>query len=165
MKRLILTMTLMAITGTAIAQISAKMMRYMDVSESQIVFVYGGDIWLSAKEGGTAVQLTNSPGEESWPKFSPDGTEIAYTASYHGNNDIYVIPVGGGIPHRVTYPSFPDRMVDWHPDGERLLFASRREMGQRSANEFYLVSKEGGMPEKLDLPYGELASYSPDGNH
>lgn len=165
MKRLILTMTLMAITGTAIAQISAKMMRYMDVSESQIVFVYGGDIWLSAKEGGTAVQLTNSPGEETWPKFSPDGTEIAYTASYHGNNDIYVIPVEGGIPHRVTYPSFPDRMVDWHPDGERLLFASRREMGQRSANEFYLVSKEGGMPEKLDLPYGELASYSPDGNH
>lgn len=164
MKRLILIITLIACTGTAMAQISAKMMRYMDVSDSQIVFVYGGDIWLSAKEGGTAVQLTNSPGEERWPRFSPDGTEIAYSAGYNGNGDIYVIPVEGGIPHRVTYPSFADRMVEWHPDGERLLFASRREMGQRSANEFYMVSKEGGMPEKLDLPYGELASFSPDGN-
>ncbi|MDZ7805735.1 MAG: PDZ domain-containing protein [Gracilimonas sp.] len=164
MKRLILTLTIVAISGTAFAQISAKLMRYMDVSESQITFVYGGDIWVAPKTGGTAVQLTGSQGEETWPKFSPDGSEIAYTASYNGNEDVYVVSVTGGIPHRVTYPSFSDRMVEWHPDGERLLFASRREMGQRSANEFYLVTKEGGMPEKLDLPYGELASFSPDGN-
>ncbi len=164
MKRLILTLTIVAMAGSVYAQISAKLMRYMDVSDSQITFVYGGDIWLAPKDGGTAVQLTSSKGEETWPRFSPNGTEIAYTASYNGNDDVYVVSVKGGIPHRVTYPSFSDRMVEWHPDGERILFASRREMGQRSANEFYLVSKEGGMPEKLELPYGELASFSPDGN-
>lgn len=164
MKRLFLTFIILTISGTAFAQISAKLMRYMDVSGSQITFVYGGDIWVAPKAGGTAVQLTSSKGEESWPKFSPDGSEIAYTAGYNGNDDVYVIPTSGGVPHRVTYPSFSDRMVEWHPDGERLLFASRREMGQRSSNEFYLVSKEGGMPEKLQIPYGELASFSPDGS-
>nr|MBX2822846.1 PDZ domain-containing protein [Rhodothermaceae bacterium] len=46
-----------------------------------------------------------------------------------------------------------------------ILFASRRELGQRSSRQFFSVSKEGGLPEKLSIPYGELASYSPDGNH
>lgn len=110
------------------------------------------------------MQITHSPGEESWPKFSPDGKFIAYSASYHGNTDVYVLPVTGGIPKRVTYNSFDDRLVDWHSDGEHLLFASKRESGRQSYSQFYLVSREGGMPEKLPVPYGELASYSPDGN-
>ena len=146
------------------SQINAKLMRYMDVSDSQIVFVYGGDIWLVPKIGGTAIQLTHSPGEESWPRFSPDGKSIAFSASYQGNQDIYVMPVEGGIPNRVTYASHADRMVDWHPDGDKILFASRREMGQRSTRHFFTVDKNGGFPERLSVPYGELGSFSPDGN-
>lgn len=167
MKRLLLILIIAAIgfTTTAEAQISAKLMRFMDVSDTQITFVYGGDIWVMPKAGGMAVQVTNSPGEETWPRFSPNGKEIAFTANYNGNQDIYVMPVTGGVPTRVTYQSHADRMVEWHPDGKRLLFASRRELGQRSGNQFYLVSKEGGFPEKLRIPYGELASFSGDGNH
>lgn len=166
MKALILTV-LLFLTGwqTINAQISAKLMRYMDVSDTHIVFVYGGDIWSVEKEGGMAVQVTRSPGEESWPRISPDGSELAFTASYNGNPDIYVMPITGGVPTRVTYNSFSDRMVDWHPDGERLLFASRRENGNRSTSQFFLVDKNGGLPEKLPIPYGELAAFSPDANH
>ncbi|MCP3933178.1 MAG: Tricorn protease like protein [Bacteroidetes bacterium] len=146
------------------AQISAKLMRYMDVSETQITFVYGGDIWVMPKAGGTAIQVTHSPGEESWPRFSPDGKSIAYTANYNGNPDVYLMPSMGGVPKRLTYQSHTDRMVDWHPDGKRILFASARESGRQSYRQFYLISTEGGFPEKLAVPYGELASYSPDGN-
>ena len=149
--------------GAAYGQVSAKLMRYMDVSDTQITFVYGGDIWVMPKEGGTAIQVTHSPGEESWPRFSPDGKFIAYTANYNGNADVYVMPAGGGVPTRVTYQSFGDRLVDWHPDGEHLLFASGRESGQGRINQFFLVPKSGGLPHKLKVPYGELASYSPDG--
>jgi tricorn protease len=144
-------------------QVSARLMRYSDVSDSQIVFVYGGDIWIMPKEGGTAQQVTHSPGEESWPRFSPDGKEIAFSASYNGNMDVFVMPAAGGVPTRVTYNSFDDRMVEWHPDGQKLLFASTRESGRQSYSQFYLVDKSGGMPEKLEVPYGELASFSPDG--
>lgn len=145
-------------------QISAKLIRYLDVSATQIVFVYGGDIWIVSKNGGTAMQVTHSPGEESWPKFSPDGKTIAYTAMYNGNADVYTMPVTGGVPTRVTYHSLSDRLVDWHPNGKQLLFASRREMGQRSSRQFFLVDKAGGFPTKLKIPYGELASFSSDGN-
>lgn len=117
------------------------------------------------KNGGTATQLTNSPGEESYPKFSPDGKEIAFTARYRGNPDIYVMPVTGGVPHRLTYGSHVDRMVEWHPQGDKILFASRRETGVPSGrvNQLFLIPKTGGMPEKLPIPYGEIATYSADG--
>ncbi|MDZ7341587.1 MAG: Tricorn protease like protein, partial [candidate division KSB1 bacterium] len=164
MKKLLLLLAILLLFSSAQGQINAKLMRYMDVSDTQITFVYGGDIWLMPKTGGTAIQVTHSPGEESWPRFSPDGKYIAFTASYNGNQDVYVMPTAGGVPTRVTYSSFWDRMVDWHPDGKRILFASARENGIQRLGQFYLVSKDGGFPEKLPIPYGELASYSPDGN-
>ena len=110
MKKILLALIFLGITGAGQAQINAKLMRYMDVSDTQITFVYGGDIWVMPKAGGTAIQVTHSQGEETWPKFSPNGKEIAYTASYNGNQDVYVIPVTGGVPTRVTYQSLADRM-------------------------------------------------------
>lgn len=163
-KILLLSVCIFLVIGSSNAQINAKLFEYLDVSETQISFVYGGDIWLADKDGGMALQLTNSQGTESYPKFSPDGKEIGYSANYNGNNDVYVIPVTGGMPTRVTYQYHSDRMVDWHPDGEQLLFASRRELGQRSSRQFFKVSKMGGLPERLAVPYGELASYSSDGS-
>jgi tricorn protease len=147
------------------SQINAKLMRYVDVSETQICFVYGGDIWLVNKNGGVAIQLTNSLGEESYPKFSPNGEEIAFTASYRGNPDVYVMNTKGGLPKRITYGSHSDRMVEWHPSGDKILFASRRETGIPSGrvNQLFSISKNGGMPEKLPIPYGEIAAFSDDG--
>lgn len=163
MKKLFLFSLVIGCSQLAAAQISAKLMRFVDVSESEITFVYGGDIWLMPKAGGQAVQITHSPGEESWPRFSPDGTEIAFTANYNGNPDVYVMSSKGGVPVRVTYASYADRVVDWHPDGKRVLFVSRRESTTR-VNQFWLVDKKGGLPQRLAIPYGELASFSADGN-
>ncbi|PQJ77300.1 S41 family peptidase [Polaribacter glomeratus] len=161
----ILTLFFAFISFYSYSQINAKLLRYVDVSQTQICFVYGGDIWVLDKNGGVATQLTNSPGEESYPKFSPNGEEIAFTASYRGNPDVYVMNIKGGVPKRITYGSHSDRMVEWHPNGEKILFASRRETGIPSGrvNQLFLISKNGGMPEKLAIPYGEIASFSADG--
>ncbi|MCX6225518.1 MAG: hypothetical protein NTV01_12345 [Bacteroidia bacterium] len=164
MKKLILLVICLSLFQIPYAQISVKLMKYMDVSDNQITFVYGGDIWVMPKTGGTAIQVTHSPGEESWPRFSPDGRSIAYTASYNGNADVFVIPIAGGLPTRVTFQSFGDQLVDWHPDGKRLLFTSARESGRGAMANLYLVDAAGGFPEKLKVPYAILASYSPDGS-
>jgi tricorn protease len=147
------------------AQVDARLFRFPDVSASQIAFVYGGDIWIVSKNGGTANRLTSSTGEEAFPRFSPDGKTLAFSATYDGNTDVYTMPVTGGVPVRLTWNSFPDRVIDWHPDGKRILFASARESGTPRFNQLYLVSTKGGLPEKLSIPYGELASFSPDGNN
>lgn len=154
---------LAALSATsAVAQIDARMFRQPSVSKDQIAFVYAGDIWLVPKKGGAAVRLTSSPGEESFPRFSPDGTKVAYSASYDGNVDVYVAPALGGEPKRLTYHPMADRVIGWTPDGARVLFASGRESGRQRYNQFYTVSLDGGLPEKLPVPYGEFGTYSPD---
>src|SRR5438874_7782879 len=88
--------------------VDARMLRYPDVSASQIAFVYAGDIWVAPKTGGAALRLSSPKGEESFPRFSPDGSQIAFSGNYDGNTDIYVVPAAGGLPKRLTYHGAPD---------------------------------------------------------
>src|SRR5512146_2247002 len=145
------------------AQSDARLLRQPDVSATQIAFVYAGDIWVAPKAGGVAVRLSSPRGEESFPRFSPDGKEIAFTGDYDGNQDIYVTGAGGGVPRRITHHPAPDRMLDWYPDGQSILFASGMESGRDRFNQLYRVSKAGGLPVKLPVPYGEFAAVSEDG--
>ena len=72
-------------------RIDAKMLRYPDISSSGIVFVYADDIWIVGRDGGIARRLTSPKGQESFPKFSPDGKYIAFSGNYDGNIDIYTM--------------------------------------------------------------------------
>lgn len=159
----VLFVVFVAVTSSVEAQVNARMLQYPDVSQTQIVFSYAGDLWVVAKEGGTALKLSSPRGQELFPHFSPDGSRIAYSADYDGNLEIYSIPTMGGLPIRVTYHGMPDRIVDWYPDGKKLLYASSMNSGKQRFNQFYVVSPQGGLPEQLPVPYGELASLSPDG--
>ncbi|MCO5052241.1 MAG: PDZ domain-containing protein [Verrucomicrobiae bacterium] len=144
-------------------RIDARMMRQPDVSATHIAFVYAGDIWVAPKEGGEAVRLSSPRGEESFPKFSPDGGTIAFSGNYDGNVDIYTVPVTGGLPQRITHHGAPDRVIDWYPDGQSLLFATTMTSFKDRFNQLYKVSATGGLPEKLPMPYGEFGTISPDG--
>src|SRR5690349_17330715 len=137
------------LTPIGSAQISARLFRTPDVSATQIAFVYGGDLWIVNKEGGTASKLSSPSGAEGFPRFSPDGSKIAFSANYDGNLDIYVIPVLGGIPNRITYHGMSDRINDWYPDGSKLLYTSSRESGKQRFSQFYKVDANGGISEKL----------------
>ncbi len=143
--------------------IDARMMRYPDVSATQIAFVYAGDIWVAPKAGGVATRLSSPRGEEMFPKFSPDGTQIAFSGNYDGNTDLYLMPASGGVPRRLTYHGAPDRLVGWYPDGRSLLFASSRTSYKDRFNQLFRVSVDGGLPEKLPMPYGEFGSVKSDG--
>ena len=153
-----------AAAGRQSARIDARMMREPDVSATQIAFVYAGDIWIAPKTGGEAERLSSPRGEESFPKFSPDGSQLAFSGNYDGNVDIYVMPVAGGLPRRITHHGAPDRMVEWYPDGRSLLYATTMTSYKDRFNQLYRVSAAGGLPEKLPVPYGEFGAISPDGN-
>jgi tricorn protease len=152
-----------SVAGFADAQIDARLLRQPDVSATQIAFVYGGDIWVVAKEGGVAHRLSTPKGAESFPRFSPDGTQIGFTGNYDGNLDVFVMPSDGGTPTRVTHHPDPDRMLDWYPGGENILFATPMTSEKQRFNKLYRVPATGGLPEQLPVPYGEFAAISPDG--
>ncbi|MBS1664414.1 MAG: PD40 domain-containing protein [Bacteroidetes bacterium] len=161
--RITLTITALLAAIVSQAQVNASLFRYPDVSATQIVFTYANDLWVVPKEGGKAFHLSSPSGVEVWPKFSPDGNTIAYSADYDGNNSIYTIPSTGGIPSRITWYSGFERVVDWYPDGKRLLFASGRQSGRERFNRFFTIAATGGAPEALPLPYAEYGTLSPDG--
>ena len=163
MKYTLLTITALVCALITNAQINAALFRYPDVSSTQIVFTYANDLWVVPKEGGKALHLSSPAGVEVFPKFSPDGSTIAYTADYDGNNSIYTIPATGGIPSRLTWHSTGERVVDWYPDGKHILFASGRQSGRERFNRFFSISATGGAPEALPLPYAEYGTLSPDG--
>ncbi|WP_026852242.1 S41 family peptidase [Geothrix fermentans] len=157
------TALVVAASVGASAQIDARLMRYPDVSATQIVFTYANDLWIVPKAGGTAQRLSTPKGEETFARFSPDGREVAFSGNYDGNLDVYTLPVGGGVPARITHHPMPDRMVDWAPDGKSILFASGMESGKDRFNKLFTVPKGGGLPKALPLPYAEFGALSPDG--
>src|SRR5262249_12287704 len=116
----------LALAGQCLADENHPLLlRQPTVNAKQIVFVYGGDLWSVAKEGGAARRLTAGNGMAARPLFAPDGSDIAFTGTYDGNADVYVIPATGGTPRRLTYHPSPDRVVGWSPDGKKILFVSR----------------------------------------
>jgi len=138
------------------------MLRFPDVSASQIVFLYANDLWLVPRTGGTAVPLAGPPGAELLPRFSPDGKSIAFIGNYEGNRDLYVIPTDGGVATRVTYHPAIELLCDWSPDG-RLVYSTNGFAGLQRQYQLYSTSAAGGLPTKLPVPYGANAAISPDG--
>ncbi len=152
-----------------------RLMRFPDIHNDKIVFMYGADLWLASNSGGVARRITSHPGRELFPKFSPDGKWIAFTGQYDGNFNVYVMPAEGGQPKQLTFyqgsaQQLSDRMgihnevVTWSPDSKRIVFLSRRDATNGWIKRPYSVSVDGGLPESLPMDQGGLTSFSPDGN-
>ncbi|WP_075341275.1 S41 family peptidase [Tenacibaculum agarivorans] len=136
-----------------------RLLRQPTISNNNIVFVYANDLWKAPINGGNAVRLTSDNGYESNPHFSNDGKMIAFTAEYDGNTDVFVIPVEGGEPKRLTYHPSPDIVQGWTPDN-KIIFRSSREGRPTQTNKFFKVSVDGGMPVAVGIPraaYGEIS--------
>ncbi len=151
-----------------------KLLRFPDIHGNEVVFCYGGDLWKASVSGGLATRLTAHPGQELFPKFSPDGKRIAFTGQYDGDEQVYVIPSTGGIPKQLTYypargPMAPrwgydNQVYGWTPDGKKVLIRSLRDANGGSVETaLYTVSYKGGLPDKLVMPSSGAGDFSPDG--
>jgi len=133
------------------------------VSRDHLAFVYGGDLWTSDRDGQHPVQLTSHPANEFAPHFSPDGQWIAFSASYDGNTDVYVVPTAGGQPRRLTWHPGADSVSGWSADGQRVLFASAREVGNSRSGQLYEVPLAGGFEQKVMEAVAVEGAWSPGG--
>jgi len=149
---------------SAIHAENTRFLHWPDIYGNQIVFVYGGNLWLTNTDRGPAVRLTSPPAQESRPHFSPDGRWIVFTAKVDGNDDIYIIPSEGGTARRLTYHPESDLALGWSPDGTRILFASRRANFAHRYN-LFTIDVNGGHPEMFPMHKGFEATFSPDGKY
>lgn len=101
----------------------------------QLVFTAEGDIWLTSLAQSTPQRLTSSEAEEHQAKLSPNGDFIAFVADYEGVTEVYVMPVQGGTPKRVSFEQSRVRLQSWTPNGN-ILYSTDHVMGP--ANQWVL---------------------------
>lgn len=142
---------------------SGTMMRFPAISKDKIAFVYGNDVWIAPRDGGAASPMSTPVGMEVFPRFSPDGTKLVYSANYDGVQSLYTAPVAGGPATRVTNFASAPTPVTWTNQNDIVFYAGNL-IGTGRQSKLYRVSPEGGMPTLFPMPYGSFASVSPDGN-
>ncbi len=142
-----------------------RLLRNPAISNSNIAFVYAGDIWVAGIDGSNPLRLTSFPGEEANPQFSPDGKMVAFSAAYDGNTDVYVVSIDGGQPQRLTWHPGADIVSGWSPDGKYVLFVSGRKQAPYSFPDqmFKVALNGGGLPIQFNIPRINKGKYSPDG--
>ena len=133
------------------------------VSATHVAFVYAGDLWVARLDGSDVRRLTTHPGQESRPRFSPDGQWIGFTGEYDGNTDVYLVPVAGGEPRRLTWHPGGDSVRDFTPDGKEILFISQRDVYTNRFAHLFRVPVAGGFPTRIPIPSCSKAAMSPDG--
>jgi len=160
-KRLSWIATSLIALAAASASAEEGFYQYPSARGDTLVFASEGDLWRSSRSGGVAIRLTNHEAEEADPEISPDGTMVAFTASYDSDLDVYVMPLSGGTPRRLTFEGGFVRTIGWTPEG-KVIFSSRLAGGGQG-EVLYTVDANGGEPVAIPLWRANDATFGEDG--
>jgi len=150
-------------TATLIQAQGTRLLRQPSMSDQNIVFTYGSDIWISDTNGQNVRRITSTPAVETNPHLSPDGQWIAFSSNRSGNTAVYVVSKNGGTPTRLTWHPSASLVRGWSPDGSKILYASSRETAPSSYSRLWTVSAQGGPSTMISHQWGFDGSYSANG--
>jgi tricorn protease len=130
----------------------------------RVLFCARGDIFTAPVEKGPTRNLTHSSGaHDKWPRWSPDGSRIAFISDKSGEDEVWVIAQDGtGQPEQLTTGSKAFRYApEWAPDGKRIAF------GDKDGKVYILTMADKKLTEIADSKRGQIRDYawSPRGNH
>lgn len=120
------------------------------------------DVFVLDLATGEVDQLTNAPGPDQNPVWSPDGRRIAFRSRRDGNDEIYLMDADGSNQDNLTRSEDQDEWgPTWSPDGEWLAFNASVE--ERASLRLYVVRPDGTDGHFLGTSYAEFPAWSSDG--
>ena len=119
------------------------------------------DIAVIDANGGIPRNLTNQPGQDKCPTWSPDGKQIAFYASGRNGIGIFVMNSDGSNQRRLTPVRTGDLYPDWSPDGKKIVFESSKSGGKLDV---YVMNADGTNRRRLTkhLAHDRYPAWSPD---
>lgn len=135
--------------------------RHPTIHGGTVVFVSEDDLWTVGLDGGNASRLTASPGTITFPRFSPDGSRVAFTARDEGHPEAYVVDADGGSLERMTWMGALTQVVGWTPDGARVIVAS--DFQRPFAGQMHLHATDGHRSEPMNMGIARAISFEPNG--
>ena len=107
----------------------------------KLAFVQALDIWIANPDGSNPVRLTASPGLDRSPRWSPDGTRIAFASSRSGGSKMFVMNADGSDQRQLTFTSARDRTSAWSADGTQIVY-------DKEFTEIYAINADGSGGER-----------------
>ena len=118
-----------------------------------IAFRRDGEVYLLGADGTTAVNLTNNPGFDGYPAWSPDGQTIAFSSDGSGSSQVYLMNADGSGQTQLT--SGGGIHPAWSPDGSRIAFSANEQI--------HVMNSDGSAITRLTTTAGNTPAWSPDG--
>jgi Tol biopolymer transport system component len=123
----------------------------------KLAFVRAGDIWVANADGSNPVKLTTHQAGDRSPRWSPDGTEIAFSSNRDGDFEIFVMNADGSDERQVTFNTGAhDRIPSWTADATQIVY-------DKNFSAIYVVNADGSGSERK-VADGFVPGTSPRGD-
>jgi Tol biopolymer transport system component len=118
------------------------------------------EIYTVQADGSGLARLTNNPGEDWFPAWSPDATQIAFGCMKGGNLELCLMNADGSNLRQLTRYGKAGSVLrpSWSPDGGRIAFALESNQGPTA---IYITGAGGAASRIVD---GRDPAWSPDGS-
>ena len=133
---------------------SSGYLRYPHIHGDLLTFTAGDDVWLAPAAGGRAWRLSADDVPVSYPRFSRDGSRVAWTSWRDGNPEVYCAEADGSAAARLTYWGDPQtRVTGWTTAGEVLALTAVNQPAAKYRRAYAIPGD--GTPPRL-LPFGAV---------
>ena len=124
-------------------------------------------LFVAKLDGSNLRKLTQGESVDVTPKWSFDGTRVAYAATgSDGNEDIWIVNADGTGARNLTHHPRGDSHPSWSPDDRQIVFCSTRDDGKH--DDLYVINVDGTGLKRLtetDNVWNTFPSFAPDGRH
>ncbi|MCC6220981.1 MAG: PD40 domain-containing protein [Deltaproteobacteria bacterium] len=141
---------------------------YFNIVSGRLVFaatkgVGKSDIYVLDFQKLAASPVIETSGNDTYPSWSPDGTEILYESDESGNLEIYIARSDGSNVRNLTRNPATDKNPHWSPDGKRIVFTSSR-LGK--GENLFIMNTDGTQPLAItnNSNRNSVPKWSPRGN-